>query len=231
MRAKQSKSGERREDTTNSIATLLVALACVWAAPSLAQDVVKIGMLVPLTGPFTPTGKQLVAGAKLYMQRNGDTVAGKKIELIIKDDTGNRRHDQAARAGTRGQRQGGLPGRIWADAGRAGNGADRHRGQDSANRDDGGDLGHHRAFALYRAHQLLGSANDRSARRLGGEERHQDGGDRGVGLCARHRRGDRIQAALRSRRRQSDRVAAGAAGQSRFCARACSVSRMPNPMR
>jgi len=75
----------------NSLATLAatLALALAWAAPSLAQDVVKVGMLVPLTGPFTPTGKQLIAGAKLYMQRNGDTVAGKKIVLIIKDDTGN----------------------------------------------------------------------------------------------------------------------------------------------
>jgi branched-chain amino acid transport system substrate-binding protein len=73
----------------NSFAMLAVALALAWAAPSLAQDVVKVGMLVPLTGPFTPTGKQLIAGAKLYMQRNGDSVAGKKIVLIIKDDTGN----------------------------------------------------------------------------------------------------------------------------------------------
>ena len=38
---------------------------------------------------FHPTGKQLTAGARLYMLQNGDTVAGKKIELIIKDDTGN----------------------------------------------------------------------------------------------------------------------------------------------
>lgn len=68
---------------------MLVALLCAWTEPSSAQDVVKVGMLVPLTGPFTPTGKQLVAGAKLYMQLNGPTVAGKKIELIVKDDTGN----------------------------------------------------------------------------------------------------------------------------------------------
>lgn len=59
------------------------------ALPCAAQDTVKIGMLVPMTGPFTATGKQLVAGAKLYMQLKGDTVAGKKIELVIKDDTGN----------------------------------------------------------------------------------------------------------------------------------------------
>lgn len=74
---------------SKSLAILCVAAVCGWAAPSFAQDVVKIGLLVPLTGPFTPTGKQLVAGAKLYMQQNGNTVARKTIELVIKDDTGN----------------------------------------------------------------------------------------------------------------------------------------------
>jgi branched-chain amino acid transport system substrate-binding protein len=64
-------------------------IATLLATPCLAQQTVKIGLLVPLTGPFTPTGKQLTAGARLYMQQNGDTVVGKKIELIVKDDTGN----------------------------------------------------------------------------------------------------------------------------------------------
>jgi len=64
-------------------------IAAVLVTPCVAQDTVKIGLLVPLTGPFTPTGKQLTAGAKLYMQQHGDTVAGKKIVLIVKDDTGN----------------------------------------------------------------------------------------------------------------------------------------------
>jgi branched-chain amino acid transport system substrate-binding protein len=67
----------------------LILCAAGIATPGFAQDTVKIGMLVPLTGPFTSTGKQLVAGARLYMQLKGDTVAGKKIQLIVKDDTGN----------------------------------------------------------------------------------------------------------------------------------------------
>jgi len=75
--------------TLNAVTALFVATMLSGAAPSFAQETVKIGMLVPLTGPFTSSGKQLVAGAKLYMQQHGDTVAGKKIELIIKDDTGN----------------------------------------------------------------------------------------------------------------------------------------------
>jgi branched-chain amino acid transport system substrate-binding protein len=53
-----------------------------------AQSVLKIGLLLPMTGPFTSTGRQVEAGVKLYMQQNGDTVAGKKIELIVKDDGG-----------------------------------------------------------------------------------------------------------------------------------------------
>jgi branched-chain amino acid transport system substrate-binding protein len=74
-----------------SIARHLAAglIAALIATPSFAQQRVKIGLIVPLTGPFAHTGKQLAAGAKLYMQQHGDTVAGKKIELIVRDDTGN----------------------------------------------------------------------------------------------------------------------------------------------
>ena len=42
-----------------------------------------------MTGPHASTGKQIEAAVKLYMQQHGDTVAGKKIELILKDDTGS----------------------------------------------------------------------------------------------------------------------------------------------
>jgi branched-chain amino acid transport system substrate-binding protein len=70
------------------IAVLFAVLAAA-ASPAFAQTTVKVGLLAPLTGPFTSTGKHLVAGARLYMQLNGDVVAGRKIELIVKDDTGN----------------------------------------------------------------------------------------------------------------------------------------------
>jgi branched-chain amino acid transport system substrate-binding protein len=53
-----------------------------------AQQVVKVGLILPMTGPFASTGRQIEAAAKLYMQQNGDTVAGKKIQLVLKDDTG-----------------------------------------------------------------------------------------------------------------------------------------------
>jgi branched-chain amino acid transport system substrate-binding protein len=65
-----------------------VAAVLFGVAPGFAEQVVKVGMLVPMTGPFTPTGRQLVAGARLYMQEHGDMVADKRVELIVKDDTG-----------------------------------------------------------------------------------------------------------------------------------------------
>lgn len=55
---------------------------------SFAADPVRIGLILPLTGPFATTGRQIEAAVRLYMARNGDTVAGRKLELLVKDDTG-----------------------------------------------------------------------------------------------------------------------------------------------
>jgi len=57
-------------------------------APATAQDTVKVGLILPMTGASSTTGKQAEAAIRLFMQQNGTTVAGKKIELIVKDDTG-----------------------------------------------------------------------------------------------------------------------------------------------
>ena len=55
---------------------------------AMAQDnVFKIGLILPMTGPQATTGRQIEAAAKLWMAQNGDTVAGKKVQLIVKDDT------------------------------------------------------------------------------------------------------------------------------------------------
>ncbi|MBN9012720.1 MAG: ABC transporter substrate-binding protein, partial [Rhizobiales bacterium] len=56
------------------------------ALAAQAQDTVKIGLIVPMTGGQASTGKQIDNAVKLYMQQHGDTVAGKKIEVILKDD-------------------------------------------------------------------------------------------------------------------------------------------------
>ena len=65
-----------------------VATTTLLSSPVFAADPLKIGLILPLTGPFASTGKQIEAACRLYIAKNGDTVAGRKVELIVKDDTG-----------------------------------------------------------------------------------------------------------------------------------------------
>lgn len=68
-------------------ASALALAAALGSTAVLAQDVFKVGLIVPMTGQQATTGKQIEAAVKLYIAQNGDTVAGKKIQLIVKDDT------------------------------------------------------------------------------------------------------------------------------------------------
>lgn len=65
-----------------------IAAGLLASGAAAAQDVIKIGLIVPMTGPSASTGVQVEAGVRLYQQMHGTTVAGKKIEVILKDDTG-----------------------------------------------------------------------------------------------------------------------------------------------
>ncbi len=66
-----------------------LAVGLLATTSAMAQaDTFKIGLILPLTGQQASTGKQIEAATKLYMAQNGATVAGKKIELIVKDDGG-----------------------------------------------------------------------------------------------------------------------------------------------
>lgn len=62
-----------------------IALAATGAH---AGDTIKIGLLAPFSGPFAEYGKQFEGGVKAWLKQNGDTVAGKKVEIITKDTTG-----------------------------------------------------------------------------------------------------------------------------------------------
>ncbi|MEC5212655.1 branched-chain amino acid transport system substrate-binding protein [Polaromonas sp. CG_9.5] len=67
---------------------IALATLAVSATGAMAQDnTFKIGLVLPMTGQQATTGRQIEAAARLYMAQYGDTVAGKKIQLIVKDDT------------------------------------------------------------------------------------------------------------------------------------------------
>ena len=65
-----------------------VAIGVLALVPARAEDTFKIGLILPMTGGQASTGKQIDNAIKLYMKQHGDTVAGKKIEVILKDDGG-----------------------------------------------------------------------------------------------------------------------------------------------
>lgn len=69
------------------LSAVALGLLATHAGTALAQEKFKIGLILPMTGPFASTGKQIEAAARLYIAQNGDTVGGKKVELIVKDDT------------------------------------------------------------------------------------------------------------------------------------------------
>jgi branched-chain amino acid transport system substrate-binding protein len=69
------------------MAGLAVTLPIGLSSTAFAQGKpFKIGFILPMTGQQASTGRQVEAGAKLYLAQHGSTVAGRQIELIVKDD-------------------------------------------------------------------------------------------------------------------------------------------------
>jgi branched-chain amino acid transport system substrate-binding protein len=60
------------------------------ASPALAQsgDVFRIGLILPMTGPFASTGRQIEAAIRAWLRANPAPIAGKRIEILLRDDTG-----------------------------------------------------------------------------------------------------------------------------------------------
>lgn len=69
------------------LSSTVAAVTMLCSGSVLATETFKIGLILPMTGQQASTGRQIEAAAKLYMAQNGDTVAGRKVELIVKDDT------------------------------------------------------------------------------------------------------------------------------------------------
>ena len=68
-------------------AVAVAALGLAVTQANAQDNKFKIGLILPMTGQQASTGRQVEAAARLYMAQNGDTIGGKKVELIVKDDT------------------------------------------------------------------------------------------------------------------------------------------------
>ena len=67
---------------------LAILIALCAAAPAFAQQPVKIGLIMPYSGQFADAATQMDNAIKLYMKEHGDTVAGRKLEIIRRDTGG-----------------------------------------------------------------------------------------------------------------------------------------------
>ncbi len=61
------------------------ALLTLLAGPAGAQTI-KIGVIIPGSGPFAIIGEEVKNGLEMYFAEQGNAVAGRKVELIIEDD-------------------------------------------------------------------------------------------------------------------------------------------------
>jgi branched-chain amino acid transport system substrate-binding protein len=53
-----------------------------------AEEPIKVGLVAPFSGPLADYGRRMHNGIKAYMKVNGDTVAGRKVEILVRDTTG-----------------------------------------------------------------------------------------------------------------------------------------------
>jgi branched-chain amino acid transport system substrate-binding protein len=65
-----------------------LAVTAIASSEGGAQAVVKIGAVQSMTGAFSNTGRETIDGARLYLRQHGNLVAGKNVELVVRDDTG-----------------------------------------------------------------------------------------------------------------------------------------------
>ena len=71
----------------NFLGFTALGLASLAGVPAFGQDrPFRIGLILPMTGPFSAVGKQVNAGVRLYLAQHGSTVAGRRIEVLLKDD-------------------------------------------------------------------------------------------------------------------------------------------------
>jgi branched-chain amino acid transport system substrate-binding protein len=71
-----------------SIALVLIAALSAPAVSWAQKGPIKIGFLVPQTGPLAANGKDMINGMQLYLEEQGYKLAGREVKLIVEDDAG-----------------------------------------------------------------------------------------------------------------------------------------------
>src|SRR5699024_6860455 len=79
---------EMRVKKLMGVIALALCTTLTLSAGAAQAKPLKIGLVLSMSGPFATFGEQILHGIHVYMQQHGDTVAGREVELIVKDDGG-----------------------------------------------------------------------------------------------------------------------------------------------
>jgi branched-chain amino acid transport system substrate-binding protein len=80
------RSRSLRRAVLGAACATLAAFALPLAAA--AEEPVRIGLILPMSGPFASTGKEIETAVRVFQKKYGESVAGRKVEVILKDDGG-----------------------------------------------------------------------------------------------------------------------------------------------
>ncbi len=79
---------QRRQALHALFGSAVLSVAAIGSVQAADAVPFKIGFILPMTGQQASTGKQIEAAVKLWQAQNGSSVAGRKVEVIVKDDAG-----------------------------------------------------------------------------------------------------------------------------------------------
>ena len=70
------------------LGTMTLAAGVLAASAAAQAKDLAIGLVMPMSGPFAAHGKQIKHGIDLYLAEHDNMLGGRKVKLIVKDDTG-----------------------------------------------------------------------------------------------------------------------------------------------
>src|SRR5699024_1670128 len=73
---------------TLGVLALTCSMVAAFGTAQAAPKPLQVGLVLSMSGPFSTYGNQIKRGIDLYIAEHGDVVAGRKIQLIVADDTG-----------------------------------------------------------------------------------------------------------------------------------------------
>lgn len=93
MCSQESAASTREPDPMKRAFIGLFAVVAVLASTSHTvtadQPPIRIGLIATMSGGFTQAGKQADVAIAAFFKEHGDTIAGRKVEIVKRDDGGN----------------------------------------------------------------------------------------------------------------------------------------------